>query len=58
MGWETDTPQKEHGARQPDRKWHNTDTPNPYVDRMCKNITLPQTSFAGGNYQNVLISVL
>ena len=46
-------PKKEHGTRQPDR-WHHTETPSPAVDRMtdmCKNITLPQTSFAGGNNQ-------
>ena len=31
--------------------------PHPPVNRMtnrCKNITLPQTSFAGGNYENVV----
>ena len=46
-------PWKEHGTRQPNRKWHHTETPLPPMDRMTdasKHITLPQTSFAGGNH--------
>ena len=38
---------KEYGNRQPDRKWHHTETPL-WTDT-CEIITLPQTSFAGGN---------
>ena len=38
-------PQKEHGTWQPDRKWHHTE----WLTRACENITLSQTSFAGGN---------
>ena len=46
----TDAPWKEHGTRQPDRRWHHTKTPPPPEDRQtCRNITLPQTSFAGGS---------
>ena len=44
-------PGKEHGTRQPDRKCHHTETPTPMdiMTDMCKKITLPLTSFAGGN---------
>ena len=41
---------KEHGARQPNRKWQRQPPPN-LVDRVTdtsKNITLPKTSFVAG----------
>ena len=48
-----DLPQKEHGTRQSDRKRHRTETPPQKKQndwqKGQKNITLPQTSFAGGN---------
>ena len=56
MGLETETSQKEHGTRQPDRKWHHIETPSPlwtkWLAHACENITSPQTSFAGGNELN------
>ena len=60
-------PCKEHGTRQPDRKWHDTETSLP-MDRMTdtnENNTLPQTSFASGknlkwskNVQNLRLLAL
>ena len=47
---------KEHGTRQPDRKWHHTENPlHLWTERLtyaCENITLPQTSLAGGNNED------
>ena len=46
-------PRKEHGSRQPDKKWHHTDPPpiwTEWLTHASENITLPQTSFAGGKY--------
>ena len=48
---ETQTPPKENGTRA--ARQEVTSYRDPPVDRMtdmCKNITLPQTSFAGGKY--------
>ena len=58
----TETPQKEHGTRvrDPPRRNMRTDsqTGSDIIQRpprgwknTCENITLPQTSFAGGKYQ-------
>ena len=50
-GEETEIPWKEHGTRQPDRKWYHIETPLPrgQNDRhACENNTFPQASFAGG----------
>ena len=38
-------PQKEHGTRQPHRKWHHTE----WLTHTCENSTLLQTARAGGN---------
>ena len=51
MGPATETPWKEHETRQPDMKWHHTENPSTCEQNdwhACENITLPQTSFAGG----------
>ena len=39
MGPWTETPKKEHGTKQPDRKWHHTETPLP-VDKQTPVKTL------------------
>ena len=52
--WDQAARQEVTGTRQPDKKWNHTEPPLSPVDRMtdtCKNITLPQTSFAGGDNQ-------
>ena len=47
MGPESETPLKVHGTRQPNRKWHHTETPCGETNT-SENITLPQTSFTDG----------
>ena len=67
MGPATETPQKEHGTRDrpPGRTWDQQPTGSDIIQRpppscgqnwlthACENITLPQTSFAGGKYAQI-----
>ena len=57
--------QREHGTRdkdpiegtwEPDRKCHHAETPMDSMTDTCKNITLPQISFAGGKKAKNCIS--
>ena len=63
-GTRDNAPWKEHETRQPDRKWHHIETPSTplpwwteWLAHACENITLPQTSFAGGKYKQFWIAV-
>ena len=50
----TETPWKEYGIRQPGRKWHHIKTSCGQIDA-CENITLIQTSFAGGKMMLIVV---
>ena len=58
MGPETETPWKEHGTRQSDRKGHHTETPLDRMKDVSKNITLPQTSFVCSSKLVIVLALL